>query len=69
MFGSMVGGENPKPGGQCKTQHVCIVEDLREFRATEGSTKHSPLVFEVGTALWSTAAKMAGKRYPGVLGP
>ena len=43
MFGTMAGGVNAKPGGQFKTWHRCIVEDLREFRATEGSTELSLL--------------------------
>ena len=69
MFGTMAGGENPRPGGQFKSLAYsrCIIEDLREFRATEGSAEHSPLVFGVETALWSTAAKKAGKWYRGVL--
>ena len=56
MFGTMADGENPRPGVQFfKTWHRCIVEYLRELRATEGSTELSPLVFGVETALWSTA--------------
>ena len=47
--------------------YICIVQDSREFRTTEGSTKISFLVFGVKTALWSTAVKKAGKRYRGVL--
>ena len=67
MFGTIAGGENPRPGGQVKTWHRCVVEDLREFRATEGSTELVPLVFGVETALWPTAAKKAGKWYRGIL--
>ena len=67
MFGTMAGGENPRSGGQFKTWHRCIVEDLREFRITEGSPEHSPLVFGVETVLWPTAVKEAGKWYRGVL--
>ena len=44
-----------------------IVEDLRVFRATEGSTEHCPLVFAVETAVWTVAGKKAGKWYRGVL--
>ena len=44
-----------------------IVEDLRVFRATEGSTEHCPLVFGVETEVWTVAANKAGKRYRGVL--
>ena len=43
MFGTMAGGENPRPGGQFKTRHRCKVEGLRVFQATEGSTEHPPL--------------------------
>ena len=67
MFGWMAGEENPRPGGRFKTWHSCIVKDLsREFRATEGSAEHYPLVFGVETALLSTAAKKRGKSYLGV---
>ena len=45
MFGTMAGGETLRPGEQFNTWHRCVVEDLREFRATERSTEHSPLVF------------------------
>ena len=67
MLRAVVGGENPRLGGQFKTRPRCIVEYLRGFQATEGSTKHSPLVFGVGTALWSTTTKRGGKWYRGVI--
>ena len=51
----MASGENPRPGGQFKSWQICIVEDLREFRATKVSTEHFPLMFGAETALWSTA--------------
>ena len=63
----MAGGESPGPGGQSKSWHQCLVDDLRVFRATEGSTEHSPLVFGVETALWPMSAKKAGNWYRGVL--
>ena len=65
MFGTIAVGENPRPGGQFKTWHRYIVEDLREFRATEGSTELAPLVFGVETALWSTAAAKNAGRWMG----
>ena len=42
MFATMTGGEGRRPGGQPKNWHRCllIVENLRVFRATEGSTEH-----------------------------
>ena len=67
MFRTTAGGENPSHGRQCKTCNRCIVEDLREFRPTEGSTENSPVMLGVETALWSTATKKAGKWYRGVL--
>ena len=67
MFGTVADGQNPRHGRQFKTWHRCIVGGLREFRATEGSTEYSPLVFRVEAALWSTAAKKAGKWYRGFL--
>ena len=67
MFGTMAGGENLRPRGQIKIWHRCMVEDLREFRASEGSMGLAPLVVRVETALWSTAEKKAGKRHRGVL--
>ena len=42
MFGTIAGEENPRPGGQFKTWHRCILKDIREFRATEGSTEVAP---------------------------
>lgn len=56
MFVRMAGAENRRPGEQSKTWHRFLVEDLKKFRGTERSTEHSLLVYEVETALWSTAA-------------
>ena len=67
VFATMTGGEGRRPGGQPKTWHRCLVEDLRVFRATKGSTEYCPLVFEVETAVWTVAAKKAGKWYRGLL--
>ena len=61
MFGTMAGWENPGPGRPEKNWAQCLVDDLRVFRVTEGSTESVPLVFGVETALWSTAAKKDGK--------
>ena len=41
----------------------CLVDDLRVFRAAEGSTESVPLVFGIETVLWPTAAKKGGKWY------
>ena len=66
-FGTMAGGENPGPGRPEKNRAQCLVDDLRVFRATEGSTESVPLVFGVETVLWSTAAKKGGEWYRGVV--
>ena len=42
-----------------------IIDDLRVFRATEGSTEQPPLVFGVENVLRIT--NKGGKRYRGVL--
>ena len=47
MFGTMAGGENPGPGRPEKNWAQCLVDDLRVFRATEGSTESVLLVFGV----------------------
>ena len=44
-----------------------VLDDLRVFRATEGSTESVPLVFGIETVLWPTAAKKGGKWYRGVV--
>ena len=61
MFGTMAGGENPGPGRQEKNWAQRLVDDLRVFRATKGSTESVPLVFVVEKVLWPTAAKKGGK--------
>ena len=45
MFGTMADGENPGQGQPEKNWAQCLVDDLRVFRATEGSTESAPLVF------------------------
>ena len=47
MLGTMAGGENPGPGRPEKNWAQRLVDDLRVFRATEGSTESVPLVFGV----------------------
>ena len=44
-----------------------VLDDLRVFRATEGSTESVPLVFGIETVLWPTAAKKGGKWCRGVV--
>ena len=63
MLGTMAGGENPGPGRPKNNWDQCLVDDFRVFRATEGSTESSPLVFGVDTVLWPTAAKNGEKWY------
>ena len=67
MFGTMAAGENPGPGRPEKNCAQCLLDDLRVFRATEGSTESVPLVFGVETAVWPTAAKLGGTCYRGVV--
>ena len=67
MFETMAGGENPGPGRPEKDWAQCLVDDLRVFRATEGSTESVPLVFGLETVLWPTATKKGGKRCRGVV--
>ena len=68
MFGTMAGGENPRPGRPEKNWAQRLVDDLRVFQATEGSTEKSVhLVFGVETVLWPTATKKGGKWYRGVV--
>ena len=61
MFGTLASGENPGPGRPETNWAQCLVDDLRVFRATEGSTESVPLVFGVETVLWPTAAKKGGE--------
>ena len=68
MFEVVAGAENPRLGGKIETWHGCNIEELREFRAIEGSTEHSPSKFVVETALCSAAAIKAAKLSRGVLG-
>ena len=58
------GESGTRPTG--KNWARCLVDDLRVFRATEGS-KSFPLIFGVEAALWPTAAKKGGKWYRGVV--
>ena len=63
----MAGGKNPGQGRREKNWAQCLVDDLRVFRATEGSTESVPLVFDVNKVLWPATAKKGGKWYRGVV--
>ena len=67
MLGKMTGGEGRRPGGKSKSWHRCLLDDLKAFDATEGSTEHSELFFGAEAEVWTVAAKKAGKWYRGVL--
>ena len=67
MLGKMTGGEDRRPGRQPKSWHRCLLDDLKAFDATKGSTEHSKLFYGVGAEVWTIAAKKAGKWYRGVL--
>ena len=63
----MTGGEGRRPGGQPKSWHRSLLDDLKAFDATKGSTEHSKFVFGVEAEVWTVAAQKAGKWYRGVL--
>ena len=65
MLGTMTCGEGRRPGGKPKSWHRCLLDDLKAFDATKGSTEHSTLVFGVEAEVWTVAAKKAGKWYRG----
>ena len=67
MLGKMTGGEGRRPGGQPKSWHRCLLNDLKSFDATKGSLEHSKLFFGVEAEVWTIAANKAGKWYRGVL--
>ena len=56
----MNGGEGRRPGGQPKSWHRYLLDDLKAYDATEGSTEHSKLVFGLETKTRTVAAKKAG---------
>ena len=43
MLGKMTGGEGQRPSGYPKSWHRCLLDDLKAFDDTEGSTEHSKL--------------------------
>ena len=65
MFGSMAGGVNPGRGRPEKNWAQCLVDDIRVYEATEGSTDSSPLLLGVETVQWPRATKKSGKLAPG----
>ena len=67
IYETMDGGENPGPGRPERNWAQCLVVGLRVFRATEGYTESVPLVFDVETVLWPTAANKGGKSYRGLV--
>ena len=52
---------------ETKSWHRCLLDDLKAFDATKGSTEHSKLVFGVEAEVWTVAAKKVGKWCRGVL--
>ena len=60
MFGTMAGEVNPGRSRPENNWAQCLVDDIRVFEATEGSTDSSPLLFGVETVLWPRAAKNIG---------
>ena len=66
MFGTMAGGVNRGRGRPENNWARCLVDDIRVFEATEGSTDSSPLLFKVETVLWPRAAKKSGNWHRGI---
>ena len=66
MLGKITGGAGRRPRGQPKSWHRCLLDGLKSFDATKGSTEHSKLVMGVETGAWTIAGKKAGKWYRGV---
>ena len=67
MFGTMAGGVNPGRGLPEKNWAQCLADGIRVFKATEGSTDSSPLLFGVETVLWPSAAKKSGNWQRGIV--
>eukprot|EP00903_Cladosiphon_okamuranus_P018265 g16802.t1 len=69
MFGELAGGEKPGKGSPEQNWLTCLMDDLRVFGATHGSTDDAPCVFGVPKLVWSEAAKVEGgvPRHAGVL--
>ena len=69
MLGKMTGGEGRRPGGQSKSWHRYLLDDLKALDATKGTTVYSKrLAFGVEAEVWTiAAANKAGKWYRGVL--
>ena len=47
MFGTMAGGKNQGRGRPENNWAQCLADDLRDLKATEGSTESSPLLFGI----------------------
>ena len=67
VFGTMAGGVNPGRGRPEKNWAQCLVDDIRVFEATEGSTDRSPLLFGVETVLWPRATKKNRNWHRGIV--
>ena len=67
MFGTMAGGENPRPSRPKKNWAQCLADDLRVYKPPRGSRKAPVcLLFGVETVLQPRASKKSGKWYRGV---
>ena len=67
MFGAMAGGVKPGRGRPEQNWAQCLVNDIRVFKATEGSTDSSLALFGVATVLWPRAAKKSGNWNRGIV--
>ena len=67
MFGTMAGGENPRPSRPKKNWAQCLADDLRVYKPPRGSRKAPVcLLFGVETVLQPRASKKSGKWYRGL---
>ena len=60
-FETMAGGENLGPGRPENNWAQYLVDDLRVFQATEGSTDSFPSLLGVETMLWATVGSGIGE--------
>lgn len=71
IFATNTDGENPGPSGKPKISHKClpsaVVDGLKAFQATEGSTENFLLMFGVESVPWPTAANKVDKLYQNIL--
>ena len=63
MLGKMNGGAGRRPSGQLKSWQTCLLDNLKAYDATKGSTEHSNLCFGVKVEVSTVTAKKTCKWY------